>query len=433
MGTIFSAIGGAINAVVSAIASIIMIIVSAIVTVLVTIVDIIFDIICCNCFGGRQRRCQSGSDGGTNNTSTISLGTTNRTIQVGPRTNITASILPTGVNSTTPSFGIFSSSFHTADVRTSSVVITHPTHPVDELNTSKTAAILSPHSSPTTHSTISPSSSQQTSEPPLSTTTSTQTSTSPAQLPSPLTTSPSHPEPDRTHEGSPHSDAAIISASVGAPLGVFVMLLLVLVLRKCRKRPTTIHGQTAANTSDLSAQPEVPQSARSLLEASSETATMNSTSKRSSAARMSSRPIVHITFPPSLTTLVDAPRSPPLEPNRRPPSPLPGSPHESADSEGDDFPDGDTSPRRDGKHAPKWSRYRKSQSEGAPRTDVSELHRDTDAGSLPYPLREEQVFAWRAGLPPAYEDLPPRRLAPNRLQGEQDDIAEATLPAGSSR
>ncbi|KAH9897887.1 hypothetical protein C8Q73DRAFT_788117 [Cubamyces lactineus] len=56
MGAIFSAIGAAINAVVSAIAEIIMIIVSVIVTIIVTIFDIIFDILCCNCFGGRQRR-----------------------------------------------------------------------------------------------------------------------------------------------------------------------------------------------------------------------------------------------------------------------------------------------------------------------------------------------------------------------------------------
>ncbi|KAH9891588.1 hypothetical protein C8Q73DRAFT_78753 [Cubamyces lactineus] len=56
MGSIVSAIASAIGAVVFGIADIIMIIVSVIVTIIVTIFDIIFDILCCNCFGGRQRR-----------------------------------------------------------------------------------------------------------------------------------------------------------------------------------------------------------------------------------------------------------------------------------------------------------------------------------------------------------------------------------------
>ncbi|OSD06216.1 hypothetical protein PYCCODRAFT_1432032 [Trametes coccinea BRFM310] len=181
------------------------------------------------------------------------------------------------------------------------------------------------------------------------------------------------------------------------------MLLLVLVLRKCRKRPAN-HGRP--NTSDPS-EAHAPQPGEpSLPEATSETATLNSTArtsgKRLSAARMSARPIVHIAFPASTTTLMDAPLSP-LEPNRRPPSPLSPSPHlsDSSESEFPATPGGDTSRVHDDVPVP------------------AEVHRETDAGSLPYPLREEQIFALAAGLPPAYDDLPPRRLAPNRLQDER--------------
>ncbi|KAI9056982.1 hypothetical protein FKP32DRAFT_1762598 [Trametes sanguinea] len=346
--------------------------------------------------------CPTVSENGTS--VTISLGPTNGTALSSASSNSTSSVLSTGVTSNTQS--LFSMTFHTAAVRTSSADSSSPSHLVAEISASeRPSSIPSSHSLTTTH--FSSSSLQQTAEASSATTTTTQASSSSTTLPTPSETPTSSllPGQQSTLGKWRQSDVTIISASVGAPFGVFMMLLLVVVLRKCRKRPAN-HRET--RTSDPPA--HAPQVEPPSLDTASETTTMRSSrptsGKRFSSARMSSRPIAHITSPSSTTTLVDRP--PPLEPNRRPPSPpsRPPSPDESPDSAAQ-LPREGTEPRHDD---PGSSTVELSESDSE-----SEWPRETDAGSLPYPLRERQPWTSAGGLPPAYEDLPPRRLAPNRL------------------